>query len=43
MVKILPETDDVKHTIARILHWFIVASMWLAGAYLLFFVVLLFI
>lgn len=33
----------LKRLIARILHGFIVLSMWLAGAYLVFFVALLFI
>lgn len=32
----------MKHRIARLLHGLIVASMWLGGAYVLWFVVLLF-
>gem|GEM_PF-5244925 len=33
---------QLKHRIARLLHRFIIAAMWLAGAYIVLFVVLLF-
>jgi hypothetical protein len=33
---------QLKHRIARVLHGFIIAAMWLAGAYIVLFIALLF-
>lgn len=34
---------QLKHRIARVLHGFIIGAMWLAGAYILLFIALLFV